>query len=290
MMPGVTDGALLPIPHHLVYFEPTLSGNHLLEDGTNPQHNPGAPFVRRMWAGGNIHYSTTNPIRLDGSRAVCVDGIRSVTIKGLEDEEKVFVGIERRMGHLTPSETRAIASVDRSSESAVKEIEDSIRERFWRDDENDPGECGVLERRNIVFLQRSDAPPSPPKILKPTKEASLFRHTIVPNQHLLFRFSALTFNAHAIHLDRQFTRDKEGHRNLLFHGPMGYAILLTMLRDTLKRGQQITFVDYRNLAPLYCDEEVTFCAAQSDAGKFDVWIEGPDGGVKMKGTVKTTTV
>jgi 3-methylfumaryl-CoA hydratase len=37
---------------------------------------------------------------------------------------------------------------------------------------------------------------------------------------LLFRFSALTYNAHRIHYDRDYSRDVEGYPGLLTHGPL----------------------------------------------------------------------
>jgi len=51
-------------------------------------------------------------------------------------------------------------------------------------------------------------------------------------------------------------------------------------------------INYRNLAPLYCDEEMSICcrkkSSSSDGDVYDVWIEGPTGGVAVKGTVHTT--
>ncbi|KAF2218272.1 hypothetical protein BDZ85DRAFT_208437 [Elsinoe ampelina] len=288
----------LPIPHHLLYFEPTLPAPQLLPDGTNPAHSPGAPFHRRMWAGGSVTYSPTAPLLLNGARAVCIEGIRSATVKGLPPQEKVFVSIERRLAPLLPAETQALAALPPSaSDSTIAQIEDDIRGRIWRDDDTDLGPAGVLERRNIVFLQESkpaasspngagDTPPKP-KILKPNREATLFRHTILPDSRLLFRFSALTFNAHAIHLDPLFCREQEGHRDLLFHGPLSFTFMMVLLRRSLKRGEEVGFVEYRNLAPLYCNEEVTFCGAEDGEGRYEVWAEGRDGGVKVKGSVRT---
>lgn len=56
----------------------------------------------------------------------------------------------------------------------------------------------------------------------------------------------------------------------------------------------IQSIEYRNLAPLYCDEELRLCARERERlnlgekdAMFDVWIEGPTGGVAVKGTVVT---
>ena len=43
---------------------------------------------------------------------------------------------------------------------------------------------------------------------------------------LLFRYSALTFNGHRIHYDRDYVTKVEGYPGLIFHGPMQAAFLV----------------------------------------------------------------
>jgi len=48
----------------------------------------------------------------------------------------------------------------------------------------------------------------------------------------------------------------------------------------------VTKFDYRNLAPLYANEEMRICV-RKDAlriDKYDVWIEGRDGGYAVRGS------
>lgn len=56
--------------------------------------------------------------------------------------------------------------------------------------------------------------------------------------------------------------------------------------------QDLESIEYRNLAPLYCDEEMRICGLEKkklqNGSIYDVWIEGPTGGVAVKGTVYTT--
>ena len=102
---------------------------------------------------------------------------------------------------------------------------------------------------------------------------------------MLFRYSALTFNAHAIHLDPEYCREVEGHRNLLFHGPLSFTLLTMLVDNHVKaQGKTIASIDYRNLAPLYCNEEVKLCARENGEDKFEVWVETPEGGVAVKGS------
>lgn len=132
--------AALPLPpaHHLVYFNPVIPADRLLHDGTDPLQSPGAPFVRRMWAGGYVKFARGEGPVLDGARWVCVEGIRDVAVKGRAGEEKVFVGIERRVG-------RAAVGGD--------EGEEAVRARLWAEAEADWGDAELIERRNIVFMR-----------------------------------------------------------------------------------------------------------------------------------------
>lgn len=112
------------------------------------------------------------------------------------------------------------------------------------------------------------------------------RIPITPSASLLFRFSALTFNAHGIHLDPEYCRSIEGHRNLLVHGPLSLVLMLSVLRSQLKSDEMILKFDYRNLAPLYATETLNVCARRDpeQEDKFDLWVEGSGGGFAVKAT------
>ncbi|KAK5134825.1 hypothetical protein LTR08_006057 [Meristemomyces frigidus] len=294
VLPPTTSPSVLPIPHHLIYFEPTKPQSAMLADGTNPDQSPGDPFVRRMWAGGRVLYNQANPLTLDSRRAVCAEFIRSVTLKGNAGEEKLFVGIERRVARATDDEMQRLGPAQTDPQEK-ETLEHRVRQRLWRDSDSDYGPCSILETRNIVFLRArskeesaAEAKKAPGKILKPQHTPD-WSHTITPDAKLLFRFSALTFNAHAIHLDPEYCREVEGHRNLLFHGPLSYVFMVTVLQQELrKQGNEVVkSVEYRNLAPLYCHESVTFCGTKTGEHKWDIWTETPQGGIAVKGTVVT---
>jgi hydroxyacyl-ACP dehydratase HTD2-like protein with hotdog domain len=77
----------------------------------------------------------------------------------------------------------------------------------------------------------------------------------------------------------------EGYRNLLVHGPLTVVLILSALRARLQKGEMILKLDYRNLAPLYAEEEMMVCVRRDPekTQNFDVWIEGKDGGYAVKG-------
>ena len=57
--------------------------------------------------------------------------------------------------------------------------------------------------------------------------------TIEPDDVLLFRYSALTFNGHRIHYDRRYVTEVEGYPGLVVHGPLLATLLLDLLRREL---------------------------------------------------------
>ncbi|KAJ5888901.1 hypothetical protein N7495_008942 [Penicillium taxi] len=278
LLPSITNPSKLPVAHHLIYFPPQVTLSQLLPDGTDILHTPGDPFNRRLWAGGNIRLSQKS-LFLDGSRAVCLESIRNVTVKGLEGAERVIVTIERRMGTVPEGET-----------------ETQTWNRLWHEDEAQPRESFVIENRDLIFMRKKFAEEiqsdqaqfeKPSRIVKPPSDA-IFRHSILPTGALLFRFSALTFNAHSIHLDKNYTQNEEGYRNLLVHGPLTLTLLLSVLQNQLySHGVQVESFEYRNLAPLFVEEELTVCGKPKNDNSWDVWIEGPNGGLAVRGTAKT---
>ncbi|MCJ1256868.1 hypothetical protein MMC24_004693 [Lignoscripta atroalba] len=288
----------LPPSHHLIYFPPPTPLSSLLPDGTDPDQSPGDPFVRRMWAGGRIAFNLhrSSYLELDGFRADCLERISDVTIKGSLGNEKVFVTIERRVSR-TVNEDDEIHGRSMADRSEEKQREILMQDR----------NCSVIEHRNIVFMRErspqvaADAAKAQGKIVK-SPYAPTFSHSLTPTAALLFRFSALTFNAHSIHLDKQYCREIEGHRNLLVHGPLSLVLMVEMLRRHLASNgglgfegehrvetQPIAEIEYRNLAPLYAEEEMKICGRDKGNGVWDVWIEGRDGGYAVKGEAKTRT-
>lgn len=97
---------------------------------------------------------------------------------------------------------------------------------------------------------------------------------------MLFRFSAVTFNAHKIHIDPQHCREVEGYHNLLVHGPL---LLILMFSVFNSHGHQLVSLDYQNLAPVFVDEEIKVCVQQRK-NNWAVRIMGPLGDLRVKGT------
>merc|ERR1712093_414832 len=52
----------------------------------------------------------------------------------------------------------------------------------------------------------------------------------------------ISFNAHRIHLDPQYTREVEGHRHLLVHGPLTLVLMLSVLRSQITEAKMVSAV------------------------------------------------
>jgi 3-methylfumaryl-CoA hydratase len=111
------------------------------------------------------------------------------------------------------------------------------------------GEVRIEEEQDIVYKEPG------PKIPAPTPLASLpdvpgaWVQDVRPDTVLLFRFSALTFNAHRIHYDRPYALEEEGYPGLVVHGPLTAMMLAWMTQEqSAKRIAKFTF---QGRAPLF---------------------------------------
>jgi 3-methylfumaryl-CoA hydratase len=99
---------------------------------------------------------------------------------------------------------------------------------------------------------------------------------------LLFRYSALTFNGHRIHYDRDYVTRVEGYPGLIFHGPMQAAFLVEFAAK-LHRGAAPKKFSYRGVQPLFEGSEFSINANDTEAG-MELWTANSNGQPTMKGT------
>jgi 3-methylfumaryl-CoA hydratase len=140
------------------------------------------------------------------------------------------------------------------------------------------GALCVEEEQDIVYREPGArvAPPvaAPWPALPPGSEAREWR----PDSRLLFRFSALTFNAHRIHYDRPYASEVEGYPGLVVHGPMTAVMLLRLAQEM--SGRQPTSFDFRGLTPLFDLGSIRLVATPAD-GRIELQAQGPGGAAAM---------
>ena len=103
-----------------------------------------------------------------------------------------------------------------------------------------------------------------------------------PDTTLLFRYSALTFNGHRIHYDRDYVTKVEGYPGLIFHGPLQAAFIVE-LAAKLRGGKAPKKLTYRGVQPLFEGSEFSVNANDNGAS-MELWTANAEGQPTMKGT------
>lgn len=110
----------------------------------------------------------------------------------------------------------------------------------------------ITERQDIVYLPMPEVyqPPKPvPAIADPD-----VAEDVPMSQTRLFRYSAVTFNAHRIHYDLPYAQGVEKLPGLVVHGPM-QATFLVQLAERAK-GRAPARLKYRSIHPMFHDDDL----------------------------------
>ena len=116
--------------------------------------------------------------------------------------------------------------------------------RFLQD-----GAICIDEEQDIVYREPGAPVAAPTIVPAPQHADGAWSRTITPDARLLFRFSALTFNAHRIHYDRPYAELDEGYPGLVVHGPLTAMLLADLVRRNSSRA--IGTFAFRGQAPLF---------------------------------------
>ena len=85
--------------------------------------------------------------------------------------------------------------------------------------------------------------------------SQIFSSKIIPDETLLFQYSALGFNSHKIHLDREYAQRVEGLPDLVVNGGLATLLVTEYARIELKFN--LSDIKVKHLAPLYCNRPLT---------------------------------
>ncbi|MFM8345918.1 MAG: acyl-CoA dehydrogenase [Betaproteobacteria bacterium] len=140
------------------------------------------------------------------------------------------------------------------------------------------GALCLEEEQDIVYREPGAPVSAPVPGPQPALPAGSTVRTVLPDSRLLFRFSALTFNAHRIHYDRDYATGVEGYPGLVVHGPLTAVLLLQLARQTTTR--PIAGFSFRGQAPLFDCGPVRL-AASPDVDRLSLAAHGPDGALAL---------
>ncbi len=141
------------------------------------------------------------------------------------------------------------------------------------------GELRLSEEHDIVYREHSlpgVKAPTPPA----APEKSDWKRIISPDPVMLFRYSALTFNGHRIHYDRDYCKRVEGLEGLVVHGPLT-ATLLVDLAVRKNPQRVLRSFEFRAISPLF-DTSSFAIAGQNQGEKAKFWAQNWEGQLAMQ--------
>ncbi len=201
---------------------------HPQRDESAASFLPPITLPRRMWAGSDIVFPA--PIAI-GAVITRTSRVAAITPKSGSRGDMVFVEVD----HETSAD----------------------------------GALAVSERQTLVFLEAltANAPLSPPEAGDGQFSRSDWDHTeaTVPDERLLFRYSALTFNTHRIHYDAPYARDVERYRGLVVHGPLMASLLLQFAARHLGENALASF-SFRGMSPAISGETLHLALRSTESG------------------------
>ena len=239
-------GTPVRLLRHWLYFLPQPRRSEIGPDGHALRGGflPPVPLPRRMWAGGRLKWVQGNSLAV-GEKVTRVSRIESVTHKSGRSGDLVFVLVKREIRN-----ARGLA---------------------------------LTEEQDIVY--RANPQPGDPVLSpQPAARDAAWTETVVPDDVLLFRYSALTFNSHRIHYDRKYVTEVEGYPGLIVHGPLIATLLLDLLRNNLPDAC-VTNFDFRAVRPVFDISSFKLHGKPSADGRsVSLWTEDSAGWLTMQAT------
>jgi 3-methylfumaryl-CoA hydratase len=214
-VPDLEHGEGLPLLWHWVYLLDRPAQADLGPDGYPVRGTVAPGRGRRMWAGGRVRAS--GRLRC-GEPATKRTRLLSVQEKQGRSGPLTFMVVERQI----LQQGRVVIS-----------------------DQQD-----IVYRAGAPVAEPAPAPAAASRVIPPADG----EWAIEVSPSLLFRFSALTYNAHRIHYDRDYARDVEGYPGLLTHGPLQALAMAEAAREADSRRDRpegdLRF-EYRLTSPLF---------------------------------------
>jgi 3-methylfumaryl-CoA hydratase len=179
-----------------------------------------------------------------------------------------------RLGEVARRESRVAAVQEKAGRSGRLCFVTVRHDTYCRDT------LAIREEQDIVYREAAGAAAT--AVAQPAAHDARWWRDCTFDPPRLFRYSALTFNSHRIHYDRDYAVREEGYPGLVVHGPLLATLMLEVLRENAQRVQHF---EYRALAPTFVDEASVKAAARPVDRRVAVWIADRHNGVRMSGAV-----
>jgi 3-methylfumaryl-CoA hydratase len=141
-----------------------------------------------------------------------------------------------------------------------------------------PGGPAIVEEQDLVYREAARPESAPPPAMRRSTSRAAWKREMKFDVALLFRYSALLFNAYRIHYDRPYALE-QGYAGLVVHG----QLIATLLADLLRRNSDapITTFRYRSVSPLVDGSPCVLCGVP-EGSSVNLWAEDGSGGLVVQ--------
>lgn len=171
------------------------------------------------------------------------------------------------------SKRSAIASVQPKTGRSGQMVFVTVRAEI-----SSPRGLAIVEEQDIVYRGEPD-PKAAPAPAQPAPADAKWSKTVTPDEVMLFRYSALTFNGHRIHYDNPYVTQKEGYPALVMNGGLTTLLIYELLRAHAPR--PVRKLASRNVKPLFVNQPVRIGAQPGADGTVECWAATPDGALAV---------
>jgi 3-methylfumaryl-CoA hydratase len=240
------SASVLPPLGHWLCFLPSAQQSAMGRDGhparTDDGFFPNVDLPRRMWAGSRVRFLQDVPL---DTAIVRTSTLTAATPKNGRSGNMLLVTVQH--------------------EIAV-----------------DGGEPAIIEEQDIVYREAAPAGATFVRTAADPGSTDPIIRLVTPDPVLLFRYSALTFNAHRIHYDREYACGEEAYPGLVVQGPLIATLMLDHFVREVKA--PIQAFSFRATSPSF-DGETLAIGFRRDGNTAKLRVVGP-AGVAMTGTVE----
>lgn len=141
----------------------------------------------------------------------------------------------------------------------------------------------IAEEQDIVYRDQAK-PGEPAPAARPAPAGAAWGRAVQPDEVLLFRYSALTFNGHRIHYDRRYATETEGYPGLVVHGPLIATLLLDLLRRQMPEAQ-VARLEFRAASPLFDTGPFQVNGKPDDGKTVALWASSAEDNLAMTASV-----
>ncbi|WP_209374050.1 FAS1-like dehydratase domain-containing protein [Brevibacterium renqingii] len=146
----------------------------------------------------------------------------------------------------------------------------------------------TTDRHTIVYREAASAPvgsaAKPPRADSPAPAGWDWSASVRPDEVMLFRYSALTFNSHRIHYDYPYVTEVEGYPGLVTHGPLTATLLLDAF-IAKHPGVRVTKYSFTAKSPLFANEQIHLVGRQTAGGVHELQAIAPGGTTAIAATL-----